>query len=198
MPLSPPAAREPLHTRAITITGYQRTDGNFDIEAALTDTKTYSFPNDNRGTIEAGEPLHGMFLRLTVDAAMRVLAAEAATDYAPYAICPGAAPNFARLEGLTIGAGFIKAANQAVGGTLGCTHLRELLQQMATTAYQTIKPARAKQEVDREQAQPNGEALDARISRHFGGAPKIVDTCLAYASDGAIVRERWPHLYTGR
>lgn len=198
MPLSPPAPREALHTRAITITGYQRADGMFDIEAALTDTKTYSFPNDNRGTIEAGEPLHGMFLRLTVDAAMRIHKAEAATDYAPYAVCPGAAPAFGRLEGLTIGRGFLKAANQAVGGPIGCTHLRELLQQMATTAFQTIKPARAKQELDRERTKPVGDALDARISRHFGGGEAIVDTCLAYASDGAIVRQRWPHLYTGR
>ena len=194
MPLSPPALREALHTRRIEINGYRRADGLYDIEAQLTDTKTYSFPNENRGTIEAGEALHGMWLRLTVTQDMRIRAAEAATDHAPYAICPSAAPNFARLEGLTIGPGFLKAANQAVGGTQGCTHLRELLQQLATTAYQTIKPARARDEV----GDGGGEKLDAQISKHFGGAPKIVNTCLAYASDGPVVRQRWPHLYTGR
>jgi Protein of unknown function (DUF2889) len=197
MPLSPPAPREALHTRTIVLNGYRRDDGLYDIEAQLTDTKTYSFPNENRGTIEAGEPLHGMWLRLTVDEDMRVVAAEAATDYAPYAICPQAAPNFSRLEGLVIGNGFLKAANQVVGGTAGCTHLRELLQQMATTAYQTIKPARAHRELTNERS-PDWEKLDARISQHYGGAPKIMNTCLAYSSDGPVVRQRWPHLYTGR
>lgn len=194
MPLSPPALREALHARRITITGYRRADGLFDIEARLTDTKAYSFPNEDRGTIEAGEPLHGMWLRLTVGADMRIHAAEAATDHAPYAVCPGAAANFARLEGLVIGPGFVKSANQVVGGTIGCTHLRELLPQMATTAFQTIKSARAREEV----GGGGGEALEERISMHFGGAPKILNTCLAYASDGPIARRRWPHLFTGR
>jgi hypothetical protein len=36
MTLSPPVPREALHTRAITITGYQRADGMFDIEATTT------------------------------------------------------------------------------------------------------------------------------------------------------------------
>ena len=197
MPLSPPAPREPLHTRTIVLHGYRRADGLYDIEAQLTDTKTYSFANENRGTIEAGEPLHGMWMRLTVDEDMRITAAEAATDHAPYAVCPAAAPNFARLEGLVIGGGFLKAAAAKVGGTVGCTHLRELLQQMATTAYQTIKPARAQREVAADPG-ANGEKLDARISQHFGGAPKILNTCLAYSSDSPVVRNRWPHLYTGR
>ena len=66
MPLSPPAERELLHTRAIEINGYRRADGQFDIEARLTDTKTYAFGNQDRGTIEPGTPLHGMLARMTV------------------------------------------------------------------------------------------------------------------------------------
>ena len=198
MPLSPPAARDPLHTRAITIRGYQRSDGLYDIEAQLTDTKTYDFVNDDRGMIEAGEPLHGMWLRLTVDEAMRVVQAEAATDHSPYAVCPRAAPNFARLEGLVIGKGFLKHAAERVGGAVGCTHLRELLQQVATTAYQTINPARARRELEMAGApRAGGEAMDERITQHFGGPPKMLGTCLAYGTDSPVVRRRWPHLYTG-
>ena len=37
MPLSQPAERERLHTRAIEINGYRRADGAYDIEAHLTD-----------------------------------------------------------------------------------------------------------------------------------------------------------------
>ena len=143
MPLSPPPERELLHSRDIVLRGYRRADGLYDIEAQLTDTKTYGSANRDRGYIHAGEPIHGMWLRLTVDEQRRIVACEAASDHTPYAICPAAAPNFARLAGLQIKPGFLKEAARRVGGTLGCTHLRELLQQMATTAYQTIDPARA-------------------------------------------------------
>src|SRR5690242_8111148 len=143
MPLSPPQERELLHSRDIVLRGYCRTDGLYDIEAQLTDTKSYGSPNRDRGYIEAGEPIHGMWLRLTIDEERRIVACEAASDYTPYSICPAAAPNFTRLEGLQIKPGFLKEAASRVGGAVGCTHIRELLQQVATTAYQTIDPARA-------------------------------------------------------
>src|ERR1035437_1823566 len=148
MPLSPPVPREPSHTRAIVINGYRRSDGLFDIEAQLTDTKSYGFTNEDRGYIASGVPLHGMWMRMTVAEDMTVVACEAASDHTPYAICPTAAPNFARLAGLRITRGFLREANMRIGGTHGCTHLRELLQQMATTAFQTINPHRAKRAVD--------------------------------------------------
>ena len=143
MPLSPPEERELLHSRDIVLRGYRRADGLYDIEAQLTDTKSYGSANRDRGYIHAGEPIHGMWLRLTVDEERLIVACEAASDHTPYAICPSAAPNFARLAGLRIKPGFLKEAAKRIGGTMGCTHLRELLQQMATTAYQTIDPARA-------------------------------------------------------
>lgn len=199
MPLSPPVAREPLHKRAIEINGYRRADGLYDIEAQLTDTKSYAAPNFDRGTIQAGEPIHGMWMRLTVDETMRIVACEAVSDFTPYELCPRAAPNFERLVGLEIKAGFLREVNHRVGGTVGCTHLRELLQQMATTAFQTINPARAKREIDQEgrRLQPGTDQMDERVTEKMGGAPKILNTCLAYAADGPLVQRRWPHLYTG-
>ena len=130
MPLSDPAPRELLHLRDIELRGYRRTDGLFDIEARLTDTKTYSFGNQDRGEITAGTPLHGMLARMTVDEEMVIQRFEAATEFGPYLACPAAAPNFAALAGLTIGRGFLRAANERVGGIKGCTHLRELLGQI--------------------------------------------------------------------
>lgn len=41
MPLSPPEPREHIHSRDIILRGYRREDGLWDIEAHLTDTKTY-------------------------------------------------------------------------------------------------------------------------------------------------------------
>ena len=65
-------------------------------------------------------------------------------------MCPQAAANFSRLTGLQIKAGFLRDANQRVGGTLGCTELQELLQQMAMTAFQTTNPAKVRQETHEE------------------------------------------------
>ncbi|MSO99630.1 MAG: DUF2889 domain-containing protein [Acetobacteraceae bacterium] len=199
MPLPPPEPREAIHTRAIEINGFRRADGQYDIEAHLTDTKSFGQTNYDRGYIAAGEPIHDMWLRLTIDGAMRITAAAAVSDKTPYVMCPSAAPNFSRLEGLTIKAGFLREANHLVGGTAGCTHLRELLQQMATTAFQTITPAKVRQEMQVEGSAdtPGSDNADARITEKMGGAPKVLNTCLAYADSGPLVRRRWPHLYTG-
>ncbi len=199
MPLSPPEAREKLHTRSIEINGYRRTDGLYDIEAHLTDTKTFGQSNYDRGTIAAGEPIHDMWVRMTVDETMHIVGCEAVSDHTPYVMCPTAAPNFSRLVGLRIKAGFLREANHRVGGTAGCTHLRELLQQIATTAFQTINPARVRREMQAEGAadKPGSDNTDARITEKMGGAPKILNTCLAYADNGPLVKRRWPHLYTG-
>src|SRR5579872_2480744 len=199
MPLSPSPERELLHSRDIILRGYRRADGLYDIEAQLTDTKSYGSANRDRGYIEAGEPIHGMWLRLTVDEQRCIVACEAASDYTPYAICPTAAPNFSRLAGLYIKPGFLKEAQKRIGGAAGCTHLRELLQQMATTAYQTIDPARARREAlaAGEVDKPGSDRLDVRISAKMGGAPAILNTCIAYGTDSPVVQRRWPHLYTG-
>src|SRR4051812_45905375 len=166
MPLSQPKDRELLHSRDIVLRGYRRADGLYDIEAQLTDTKTYGSASHDRGYIEAGEPIHGMWLRLTVDQDRCIVASEAASDYTPYTICPAAAPNFSRLAGLHIKPGFLKEAAKRIGGTMGCTHLRELLQQLATTAYQTIDPARARREAKAEGdvEQRGSDKLDVRIA----------------------------------
>ena len=182
MPLSKATGRELLHEREISICGYRRSDGRFDIEAHLTDTKSYSFPSDDRGEIASGEPLHEMWVRVTVDEDLLIEACEAATDHGPYTICPEAAPNFSRLVGLRIGRGFLKAAAERVGGVAGCTHLRELLQQLGTVAVQTLYPVRARKEAAKAGA---------------ASAPRLLNTCYAYAADSPVVRRRWPQFYTG-
>jgi len=199
MPLTPPQPREAIHTRAIEINGYRRADGLYDLEAHLRDTKSYGQTNYDRGYIPAGEPIHDMWLRLTIDDTMRIVEVEAVSDKTPYVMCPAAAPNFSRLTGLRIQAGFLRDANNLVGGTVGCTHLRELLQQMATTAFQTINPAKVRQEMRREGADdaPGSDNVDVRITEKMGGPPKVLNTCLAYADIGPLVMRRWPNLYKG-
>lgn len=183
MPLSSPSPRKLSHLRDISLRGYVREDGQVDIEAHLTDTKTYGFPSEHRGDVLPGDPIHGMWVRMTVDMDMKITACEAVSDYTPFAICTGATPNFANLAGLTVGAGFNRAVNERVGGVLGCTHLREVLAQMATVAFQTVWPMRkAKQD-----AQRAAEAAGAPPER-----PALLGTCHAYAPDSPVVRQKWP------
>jgi hypothetical protein len=200
MPLTQPAKRERLHTRAIEINGYRRTDGHYDIEAHLTDVKSFGQTNYDRGYIEPEEPIHDMWLRLTVDDTMHIRAVEAVSDKTPYRMCPTAAPNFTRLVGMQIKPGFLRDANHRVGGPVGCTHLRELLQQMATTAFQTINSAKARRELAAEGVtndKPGSDVVDKRITEKWDGGRKILNTCLAYDEKGPLVQRRWPHLYTG-
>jgi len=194
MPLSEPVPREPLHLRDIELRGYRREDGLFDIEARLTDTKTYAFSNSDRGQINPGVPLHRMLARMTLNTEMVIMAFEAVTEFGPYAICPTAAPNFARLAGLKIGRGFLKAANERVGGVHGCTHLRELLGQMGTVAFQTLFAVRIKRE-----AAPNAVASTDQPAptAEKPSRPMMLGTCLAYAPDSPVVARQWPQFYTG-
>ncbi len=198
MPLSPPPARELLHLRDIALRGYLRADGLYDIEAHLTDTKTQGFTSEERGYVEVGEPVHGMWMRLTVDADLTVIACEANTEFSPYPqICPQAADNFSRLAGLSIKRGFVKAAMARVGGTEGCTHLRELLQQMATVAFQTLYSVLMRRERQRAEATGDTRTPEEGIATRDGGRPVLLDTCLAWGSASPVIKRRWPHLYTG-
>lgn len=181
MPLPEPAPRAHKHSRTVQCAGYQRDDGLWDIEGHMTDTKSYSFENAFRGTVAAGEPVHDMWLRLTVDDAFMIHDIVGATDAGPFAACPGAAANLSRLKGTVLKAGFTQEVRRRLGGTAGCTHLNELLGPMATTAMQTIWPLK-----QRRQAKPAGESPKR---------PRLLDSCLGWAASGDAVKQAFPAFY---
>jgi len=176
MSLSKPTVnRELIHERKITCHGYRREDGLWDIEGHLSDTKTYGFTNMDRGTVAAGEPVHSMWLRLTVDDELVIHETEAFTEYSPFDICPGGAVNFSKIRGVKIGPGFRREVAGLVGASLGCTHMRELLGRMATTAFQTIYPIKARE-------------IEGSTTKHT----HLLGTCHAYAPGSEVVRRLWP------
>jgi hypothetical protein len=175
MPLSKSAPRKMLHLRDISLRGYEREDGMMDIEAHMTDVKTYSLSMRDRGGLSAGEPMHDMWLRVTVNSEMTIVAAEAAMDATPYNVCPGVAPNYERLVGLNIGKGYLKGAMQRLGGVEGCTHLRELLQQVGTVAFQTSFSIRGHGK--------SGAGAPKRI------APAFLNTCYTYNENGPLAAQ---------
>jgi hypothetical protein len=161
--------------------GHAREDGLFDLEAHLTDTKPFDFQVTAGPLRPAGEPIHEMWIRLTLDANLQVHAAEAATDHAPYAACLGAPESLQSLVGLRIGAGWNKALRERLGGTRSCTHLMEMLVPMATAAIQSVVYRFPK-------SPPAPPAVEK---------PPQVDACRALAADGPVVAVRWPGHYTG-
>ncbi len=188
MPLSPAAPREPVHTRTVQCRGYLRQDGLWDIEGHITDVKTYSMDNPWRGVIEAGVPIHEMWIRLTIDESLAVRAVEVSMEHTPYAICPEVGANFQRLVGLQIRAGWRRAVRDRLGGTEGCTHMVELLSPLATTAFQAILPHQ-RQRIRNEL--PAGQD-DPTVRRAHQ-----IDTCYAWSSKREVVRRYLPDHYTG-
>lgn len=182
MPLPESAPRKLMHTRSIECKGYEREDGLWDIEAHLTDTKTYVHTRRQGGRErKPGEPVHNMWLRLTIDLDMKIHDACAVTDDGPYPVCGSIAPNFKSLSGLTIRAGWRREVFARVGGVKGCTHLVELLGPLGTTAFQAT-----------------GRAREARnAGKPLSRAPYQLNACHVYKDDSPAVRERWPQYYTG-
>jgi hypothetical protein len=136
MPLSTPAAREKMHTRTVTLEGFKRDDGLWDIEGCLTDVKTFDFPNAAKDR-PAGTFHHEMYARLTIDADFNIRNAEVASDNHPYAgYCDAPVPDYRKLIGLNLKRGFRKKVMELMGRTRGCMHINELLGVMPTAAFQ--------------------------------------------------------------
>jgi hypothetical protein len=179
MPLPKAAPRKLYHMRDLQLRGYEREDGRIDIDAHMTDIKTYTTGNSERGSIPAGDPLHDMWLRLTLTQDLTIVAVEAAMDATPHTMCPVITPNFQRLVGLSVAKGFLKAASQQLGGTEGCTHLRELLQQVGTVAHQTMYSILGrKRDATKSPTEPR------RVH------PALLNTCHTYAETSPYVTQR--------
>ncbi|MEY3610820.1 MAG: hypothetical protein RJB14_542, partial [Pseudomonadota bacterium] len=107
--------------------GYDREDGLWDIEAELTDVKTFSFQVPNERLFPGHEPIHGLKIRVTLNNQMVIQDIATSMDNIPHPECVGAPHGMHKLIGCTMGPGWRKVINQHVGGTDGCTHLREML-----------------------------------------------------------------------
>lgn len=174
--LQPTVAREPLHTRRIEIQGYRREDGLYDIEGHLVDTKPYDFKLA-AGLRPAGEAIHDMWLRITVDRTLAIVDAAAAMDAMPYVEhCGEIVPAYRKLVGLAIRPGYQARVKELLGGVRGCTHITELAGSLATAAFQTMA----------------GQRL-----QDPGRKPFQLDRCHALASTAPAVGRYYPKWYKG-
>jgi hypothetical protein len=171
--------REHVHTRTVRMDSYRRSDGLWDIEALLVDVRDYASFGVERGPIAAGEHLHEIRVCVTVDNDMVVRAASASMQAHPYHTCPQALPPVAGLVGGTLARGWRKHVDTHLGGDLGCSHIREVLQHIATAAYQTIPVWRAQQ---------SGDVIQAPD----GAPPQHLGQCKAWSFQGPVVARIYP------
>lgn len=181
MPLPAPQPRTHLHTRAVVYRGYHREDGLWDIEAEMKDTKTYAIDRSEHGTMPPGTPIHDMLIRVTVDDTMTVREIATAMEHTPFNECQQGTDPMQQMVGATMGPGWRVSIDRALGNTRGCTHLRELLFNMATAAYQTIPSYRDR--LRRQAGVPS--APSDKPPYHLG-------KCIAWDFDGAVVQRRYP------
>lgn len=177
MPLTKPVRRKHAHRRSVICDGYEREDGLWDIEASITDIKSETVDNPERGGyVSAGEAFHDMKLRFTIDRHFKIHQVEATIDESPFQMCPGAAGVFKKLEGTRIGPGWHRKSKELVGGAQGCTHLFELLPVLATTAVQSLWPSM------------EDDVMEA-------GSSLMLNTCRTWAQNSDVVRRMLPDLY---
>lgn len=170
--------RTPLHRRNIDVQGYLRSDGLWDIEAVLIDTKSYEMDLIDKGIIAVGESLHQMILTMTVDDDLNIVDMRAQMQATPYQDCPGAARQYAALIGLKIKSGWMDTAKRAIGRATGCTHLTELLPVLATAAIQTIRGYK----MHNEPGYTNGEQERKGMT----------NSCYGYRDNGRAQNLLWP------
>ncbi|MDG1709289.1 MAG: DUF2889 domain-containing protein, partial [Emcibacteraceae bacterium] len=171
------------HTRSIELNGYVREDGLWDIEAHMTDIKSYDIENQWREGIEAGDPIHEMWVRLTIDETFLVKDVEAVTDNSPFQMCPRITSAYSELVGIRIGRGWRRAINEKVKGKQGCTHITELLAPLATVSFQTLMGNIQK------------NANKVKINKdHI--KPMVLNSCHAWAEDSEVVKMHLPEFYT--
>jgi hypothetical protein len=175
----PPAARQPLHLRRISCEGFLRDDGLIDIEGLLIDTKPAPLQLVNKA-LAAGDPIHQMRVRLTIDRERRIVDANAWSEHTPYPDCMEVEAGYRKLIGMRIEPGFTREVKRLFRGTMGCSHMTELLPPMASTAFQVMW------------ADGDFDTVDAQGSQQrtspLGG-------CHALRLEGHIVRTYFPQHY---
>ncbi|PUE53609.1 hypothetical protein B9Z36_13955 [Limnohabitans sp. Rim8] len=172
-----PAAqpRRHAHTRQVTFTGYQRDDGLWDIEGVLRDTKPMPFEVPGEKSWLPNEPIHNLSIRLTVNARLVIQDIQVSMDDVPHDECPQAMPPMQKLIGAQLASGWRKAIEENLGKSQGCAHLRELLFNMATAAFQTVTGT--------------FEVTNPEIP------PPHLNRCVAWRLDTELVSRRYPMFF---
>lgn len=184
MPLPEPVDRLHHHVRRFAFESFCRADGLWDIEGRLTDSKTFDYYDLLRGRIAPGGFIHDISVRLTIDDEMNVTDLVASLDEAPFRLCQTGSANMSALIGRNLARGWRKYVSEALAGTSGCAHVREMLISVPTVAFQTFGT------VWENRDRPEGVATHELSDRPF-----YLGGCHALALDGPAVKMHYPQFF---
>jgi len=153
-----------LHTRNYEVRAYKVNDGEILLRGAVRDLKPGGLYIENDP-----EPLaiHHMVIEMRISYPMlEITYASAELKEFPHHECPGIAPKYKQLEGLSIARGFTHKVRELFGGPRGCTHTTALLQAMAPVAIQSVWSMRAMNVAKgTAQAEPEPTTREERLAR---------------------------------
>ncbi len=180
MPLpTPTSSRTPRHTRHIVAQAFERDDGLWDIDARITDVKPrmVELASGQRGP---NEPIHDLWLRVTIDTQLNIVDAEAVSDAVPYpGYCDTFGHAYKKLIGLNLIQSFRHHLRERLAGVHGCTHLTELSSVLPTAAIQAFAG----------DVLPTG---DGKNDDDGTQPPFQLDRCHALRRDGPAVATYYP------
>ena len=180
----------PLNDRKISILGYVRPDGDYEIHGEIIDYRQYNTENKIRGAIPMGDKMHHMQIILHANRHMKIINIDAQTFSAPFAqYCSPAANNYKALIGLTIASGFKQKIIEILGKNKQCTHISELLPQMATCLFQTMHAD--KQVKDQENQNANKTTTNKNINP--GAVNNIKNSCYGFQDGGYVLKALLPN-----
>lgn len=174
------ASRRPMHTRRLEMCAYARDDGLWDFEAHLRDDKPFTYIDPGRGEQKAGEAVHDIRVRLTVDDDRVIREVEVEMGSMPFGTCHEVKDSLRPLIGERVGRGWRQILKRIPRNTT-CAHVHELLVPLATVVHQGMSLGR----------HPGGKvALDPDLT--LDKPPFFVDDCHSWRLDGPAVARFYP------
>ena len=181
--------RRSCHSRKILCDGFIREDGLYEIEGRMIDTKSHDIPQNNGKMLMKGDALHDMYVLLVINESMVVQSSKADTNSAPYEICKNANFKIESLNGQIIGPGWRKKINSSIGGSSGCTHIRELLISMATVAFQTVYGEKNRlRRLAKKDGKPDPFPINSSL-------PPLLNSCFAFDESSDVTKNLWPEYW---
>ena len=166
--------------RRIEMHAYARDDGLWDVEAHLRDEKPFSYVDPGRGEQKAGDPVHDIRVRLTLDddRVIRDVAVEMGSM--PFGTCHEVKNSLLPLIGERVGRGWRQVLKKIPRNTT-CAHVHEVLVPMATVVHQGMSLGR----------NPDGKVA-IRPDHTLTEKPFFVDDCHSWRADGPVVAHFYP------
>ncbi|MDL2275406.1 DUF2889 domain-containing protein [Desulfosarcina sp. OttesenSCG-928-G10] len=166
-----------VHTRTISVDIYEGpSPDTLVVEGRLQDRRHLDthYPE---GHVEPPYTVHHMVIRMALCLPEKTITEiEVEMPAIPNADCSDAQNSLEPIIGLRIAAGFMAAVRKKIPRKAGCTHLLELLSNMAPAAFQGAWSKRVSRPIDPD-----------TFRRMSGG---LKNTCYAWREGGELVRTR--------